>query len=144
MNEPFATTYGAMPPPTGARVGWGPVGRERGTGVSILLFVVTLGIYSYVWFYQVHAEMKRHKGSGLGGGLALLLTVLVGFAMPFVTSAEVGELYRLREERAPVRGWTGLWYLPGSFIIIGPIVWFVKTNGALNRYWRSVSENAAH
>jgi hypothetical protein len=32
---------------------------------------------------------------------------------------------------------TGLWYFPGVLILVGPIVWFVKTNGALNDYWRS-------
>ncbi len=37
----------------------------------------------------------------------------------------------------PVSGATGLWYFPACFILIGPIVWFVKTNGALNEYWRS-------
>jgi hypothetical protein len=26
----------------------------------------------------------------------------------------------------------------GAFILIGPLVWLVKTNGALNAYWRSV------
>ena len=35
-------------------------------------------------------------------------------------------------------GLTGLWYFPGMLILIGPIVWFVKTNGALNNYWRSM------
>ncbi len=33
---------------------------------------------------------------------------------------------------------TGLWYFPGSLILVGPIIWFVKTNNALNDYWRSV------
>ena len=34
-------------------------------------------------------------------------------------------------------GATGLWYFPGIFLIVGPLVWFIKTNGALNAYWRS-------
>ena len=34
---------------------------------------------------------------------------------------------------------TGLWaLLLGWFFFVGLIVWFVKTNGALNDYWRSV------
>jgi hypothetical protein len=39
--------------------------------------------------------------------------------------------------RKPVSGATGLWYFPGMFILVGPLVWFVKTNGALNAYWRA-------
>jgi hypothetical protein len=40
--------------------------------------------------------------------------------------------------RAPVSGVTGLWYFPGIFLLVGPLIWFIKTNGALNAYWRSV------
>lgn len=32
---------------------------------------------------------------------------------------------------------TGLWLALGWIIIVGPIVWFVKTNGALNTYWQA-------
>ena len=34
-------------------------------------------------------------------------------------------------------GWTGLWLVPGAILIIPAIVWFVKVQGALNRYWES-------
>jgi len=115
----------------------GPLGKIRGTGVSILLTIVTLGIYSIVWFYKTHAEMKRHTGIGLGGGVALLLAIVVGFVMPYFTSSEVGKLYGYKSRKAPVSGLTGLWYFPGSFILVGPLVWFIKTNGALNAYWRT-------
>lgn len=106
--------------------------------MTILLVIVTLGIYSYVWFYFVHDEMKRHTGRGLGGGLAVLLAVVVGVVMPFFTSNEVGEMYEARREPPPVSTMTGLWNFPGALIIVGPIIWFVKTNDALNRYWVSL------
>jgi hypothetical protein len=116
-----------------------PVGRIRGTGVSIALTVITLGIYSIVWFYKVHSEMKAHTGgAGLGGGLAAVLALFLGIVMPFVTSSEVGDLYRRAGMAAPVSGATGLWYFPGTFIVIGPLVWFIKTNAAVNSYWRSL------
>ncbi|GAB2640648.1 hypothetical protein GCM10027270_31590 [Nocardioides ginkgobilobae] len=41
-------------------------------------------------------------------------------------------------QKEPVSGATGLWYFPGMFILVGPIIWFVKTNGALNDYWKSL------
>lgn len=183
--------YGAPPPPYGppgygyGQPGWsgpayyfGPPGRIRPTGTSILLFIVTLGIYGFIYNYQVHDEMKRHSGRGIGGGIALLLTFLAGVAMPFITPMEVGGLYALRGRRPPVNGWTGLWYLVPAFggwfagfialfavsataastgspsaafsvaflfplifigaAIAGGIVWFMKTNDALNAYWQSL------
>ncbi len=116
----------------------GPVGRVRGTGITMLLFVITLGIWSFVYYYQTHEEMKRHSGEGIGGVLALVLSIFVGIASPYLLSHEVGGLYERRGQQKPVSAATGLWVFPGMFILVGPIVWFVKTNGALNAYWRSL------
>lgn len=131
-------TAGYAPVPRSAAAHGAPVGKIRGTGVCILLMFVTFGIYSLVWYYQTHSEMKRHSGQGIDGGIALILAFFVGFVMPYITSSEVGNLYQQRGQAKPVSGATGLWYLPGMFLIVGPLVWFIKTNGALNSYWRSV------
>jgi Na+-transporting NADH:ubiquinone oxidoreductase subunit NqrD len=89
-----------------------------------------------------HDEMKKHTGDGLGGGLALVLAIFIGIASPFLSSSEVGKLYERRGMRAPVSGVTGLWVLRLSwFFLVGAMVWFVKTNGALNAYWRSQGAN---
>lgn len=114
-----------------------PVGRVRGTGACIALAIVTLGFYSLYWFDKTHQEMKNHAGTGMGGGVALVLAFFIGMVMPFVTSGEVRDLYRRAGMARPVSGATGLWYFPGMFILIGPLVWFIKTNSALNSYWRS-------
>jgi Domain of unknown function (DUF4234) len=138
---PASPPGGYLPAPYGSYpVVGGPaqIGSTRSTGLAMFLYVITFGIYGLYWFYVVHDEMKRHKGSGLGGGLALLLAFLVGFVMPYITSSEAGELYERRGQPKPVSGLTGLWYFPGALILVGPIVWFVKTNGAINSYWRSV------
>lgn len=116
----------------------GPIGQIRGTGICILLTIITLGIYPIIWYYKVHEEMKQHTGVGLGGLVALLLALFVGVASPFLCSGEVGDLYARQGREKPVTGLTGLWVIPGFLLLlIGPIVWFVKTNGALNEYWRS-------
>lgn len=116
----------------------GPVGKIRGTGACVLLTIVTLGFYSWYWFYKTHDEMKRHSGNGIGGGIALILAIFVGIVMPFISSAEVGNLYERKGQAKPVSAATGLWYiLLGWLLFIGAIVWFVKTNAALNAYWRS-------
>ena len=114
------------------------VGQIRSTGACIGLTIVTLGIYSLYWYYKVHDDMKRHSGTGLGGVVALILALFVGVVSPFFASSEVGMLYERRGQEKPVRGKTGLWYIPGILILVGPIVWFVKTNAALNDYWRSL------
>jgi hypothetical protein len=135
-----ARAYGQPP----AAYGSGEIGKIRPTGIAILLCLVTLGIYAWVWYYKTFDEMRRHRRSGFGGGLSILLNVLslfIPFAslpLPYLSSSEVGQLYELRGEPKPVSGLTGLWFFPGLLIIVGPIVWFVKTNGALNRYWESL------
>lgn len=59
--------------------------------------------------------------------------------MPVITAGEVGSLYERGGQPAPVSGVTGLWCFPGIVLFfIGPLVWFVKTNGAPNAYRRSV------
>lgn len=135
---PMTQQMGSNMATYGQPVGPAPIGQIRSTGMCIVLTIVTLGFYSLYWWYAVHEEMKRNTGRGLGGLLALLLAIFVGIAMPYVTSNEVGDVYAQQGKARPVTWVTGLWYFPGIFILIGPIVWFVKTNGAINDYWRSL------
>lgn len=113
-----------------------PVGKIRGTGVAILLTIITFGIYPLFWYFGVHSDMKRATNTGLGGGIALLLAIFVGIVMPFITASEVGNLYKAKGQPAPVSALTGLWIL---LPIVGALIWFVKVNGALNAYWRAAA-----
>ncbi len=134
-----AATGSAPPAPYGAPTGTGAIGQVRDTGTCILLTIVTLGFYTWYWYYKTHEEMKQHTGQGIGGGIALLLAIFVSIVMPFLSSNEVGNLYERRGQAKPVSAVTGLWFLLlGWFFFVGAIVWFVKTNGALNNYWRSL------
>ena len=136
-----AMAGGAAPAPA---AGYAPyagnpaaLGKIRGTGACVLLTIVTLGFYSLYWYYKTSEEMKEHSGEGIGGPIALILALFVGFVMPFISSHEAGKLYERRGKPAPVSAMTGLWYiLLGWLFLIGAIVWFVKTNGAINDYWR--------
>lgn len=110
----------------------GPVGEIRSTGMCFLLTIVTLGIYIFVWYFKTHEELKRHTGTGIGGLIAVVLALFVGIAMPFLTAHEVGKMYERRGQEAPVSAITGLWTL---IPLLGLIIWFVKTNGAINEYW---------
>jgi Domain of unknown function (DUF4234) len=126
--------YGAPGAPAGLAQA-GQIGKVRSTGTCILLFIVTLGIYGWFWYYNTHEEMKRHTGEGIGGVLALILGIFVSIVMVFLTPNEVGRLYQRRGQQQPVSALTGLWVL---IPFAGAIIWFVKTNGALNAYWRSL------
>jgi hypothetical protein len=103
--------------------------------------------------------MRFHTGDGIGGAVALVLAIFAGIASPFLLSGEVGRLYERSGRPQPVTAVTGLWALPvylltvlpiygalgGSSILLvaitvlslgSPVVWFVRTNSALNAYWQ--------
>ena len=130
-NVPAHAQYG---PPQG------PIGQIRPTGMIMLLFFVTLGIWSFVYYYQTHEEMKRHTGEGIGGVIAVVICLFVGLVNPFLLSHEVGQLYSRRGQEPPVTALTGLWFFPGMFILVGPFIWFIQTNRALNEYWQSMGQ----
>jgi hypothetical protein len=134
--------YGQAPvgyAPAGLQRPLGPIGKVRSTWAVIGLSIITFGLYSLYYYYATHEEMKQHSGEGVGGAIGLVLTIFtLGLVTPFVLPNEVGNLYARQGRPRPVSATTGLWVLLGSFILIGPLVWLIKTNGALNAYWRSV------
>lgn len=120
-----------------------PVGHPRGIGFGILLFIVTLGFYGWYWVYKTEEEMKQQTGDGIGGVLALVIWILLSPVMAFVIPAEVQNMYAKDGQQSPVTGWTGLWLFPFGVFIVPAIVWFVKVQGALNRYWEEKGPEAA-
>ncbi|MBA2740719.1 MAG: DUF4234 domain-containing protein [Actinobacteria bacterium] len=121
----------------------GPPGQPRGIGFGILLFIVTIGFYGWYWVYKTHEELKQHTGDGLGGVLGLVVWILVSPVSAFVIPSEIGNMYKRAGKEPPVSGWTGLWLFPGAILVIPAIVWFVKVQGALNRYWEAPAATAA-
>jgi uncharacterized BrkB/YihY/UPF0761 family membrane protein len=117
----------------------GPLGQRRGIGFGILLFIVTFGFYSWYWVFKTQDEVKNHSGQGLGGVLGLVVWILISPVSAFVIPSEVGKMYSQDGQQAPVTGWTGLWLFPFGIFLIPAIVWFVKIQGALNRYWDAKS-----
>jgi hypothetical protein len=115
----------------------GRVGRPRGIGFGILLFIVTFGFYGWYWVFKTQEETKEHTGQGLGGVLGLVVWILISAVSAFVIPSEVGKMYSQDGRAAPITGWTGLWLFPGAIFIIPAIVWVVKVQGALNRYWEA-------
>ena len=121
----------------------GPLGRPRGIGFGILLYIVTIGFYGWYWIYKTAEEMGKHTGEGLGGVLALVIWILLYPVMAFVIPSEIGKMYERDGQAPPVNGWTGLWLFPFGFLVVPAIVWFVKVQRALNTYWESKGATAA-
>src|ERR687891_897882 len=115
----------------------GPVGHRRNVLFVLLIGLVTLGIYTLDWAYKTHEEMKQHTGDGLGGVLGLVVWILISPVSAFVIPSEIGRMYRDAGREPPLTGWTGLWLFPFGVFIVPAIVWFVKVQGSLNRYWES-------
>jgi hypothetical protein len=120
----------------------GPLGRRRGIGFGILLFIVTIGIYGWYWAYKTQEEMRQRTGEGLGGVVGLVIWIIINPVSAFVIPSEVGKMYAKDGRKPPVTGWTGLWLFPFGFLIVTAILWFVKVQGALNDYWESAGASA--
>lgn len=110
----------------------GPIGQQRSVGVTILLTIVTFGIWSIVWVFQNAKELKDYSGKGLGGVVHLLIFLLLGILTPFLLASEVEDLYQSEGRESPVSALTGVWIL---LPIVGGIIWYVKMQGAINAFW---------
>jgi hypothetical protein len=117
----------------------GPLGQPRGIGFAILMAIITFGIYSLYWVFKTQEEVKEHSGIGIGGVLGLVVYLVVSPVTWFLIPSDVGKLFKADGREAPFTGWTGLWLL---LPIVGAFVWFIKVQGALNRYWESKSATA--
>ena len=121
----------------------GPLGQPRGIGFGILMFIITLGIYSLYWVYKTQEETKQRTGEGLGGVLGLVIWIVISAVSAFVIPSEIGKMYQKDGKQAPISGWTGLWLFPFGWLIIPAIVWFVKVQGSLNGYWEAEASASA-
>lgn len=122
----------SQPPPSAPAGATGAVGKIRSPGIVLLLMIVTLGIYSFVWWYKSFQEMKDYSGEGLGGLVGLLLAFC--YVSYFMLPAEVGNLYARDGKEKPVTGVTGLWNL---LPLVGTLIWLWKTQNALSEFWAS-------
>src|SRR6267143_6265606 len=83
----------------------GPVGNTRSIGLSILWAILTLGIYTFVWTYKTHEEIKRYSGNGVGGVIGFVIYFLISPVTFFIVPSEVRYMYEdLDGQHSPVRG----------------------------------------
>jgi hypothetical protein len=117
--------------PPGARA---PIGRPRSVGLTILVSVVTLGIWTWVWSYWNGEELKTYRREGLGGVAYLLLTIFISPVTMFLLAGEVERLYTQEGEQPRITAMWGLWFL---LPLIGNIIWYVRIQRAINEFWQA-------
>lgn len=137
FDPPTATPQSGWSPAPTAPTGAPPTALSsvyHSTGVVILLSIVTFGIWTLVWSYRTGDDLKRYNGTGLGGGLMLLIAVLASPVVMFLVPSEIENMYQRDGRQSPVGALLGLWFL---LPLIGNIIWYVKVQRALNDFWIS-------
>ena len=112
----------------------GPVGKIRNPWAVIIFSIITIGIYTLYWTYQVFRELKEHTGQGVGPVIALIIEILINVVNLFLLPSEIGNMYAAEGQEKPVSGVAGFWNL---IPLVGTIIWFIKVQGTLNRHRES-------
>ncbi len=144
-SGPAAGGYpSAPPPPAGYQPAYGgaPSGQVPpnlggvfyNKGLNILLAIVTCGVWSAVWSWKAHGDLKRYNGDGLGEVAGLLLGLFVSPVVMFTVPNEIQKMYERDGRQSPVTTLWGLWFL---LPLIGNIIWYLKVQDALNDFWLS-------
>ena len=109
-------------------------------GLTILLMIVTLGIWGFFWTYRTSEDLKRYNGDGLGGVLGVVLYFIVHVVLMFTIPNEIDAMYKRAGRASPISAIWGLWFL---LPLIGNIVWYVKVQRSLNEFWLSAGSRPA-
>ena len=76
-------------------------GAFYGTGLVILLMIVTLGIWGIFWSYRTNEDLKRYNGDGLGGVLAIVIYLLLSIILMFTIPNEIEKMYQRERTQEP-------------------------------------------
>jgi len=125
------------PPPASAPaqsidLGGRQPGKRRSVGLTILISIITCGVWTWVWAYKNGDELKRFRKDGIGGVGYLFITIFISPVTMFLMANEVENAYREADREPPITTLWGLWFL---LPIIGLFVWYIKIQGALNELW---------
>ncbi|HZJ26466.1 MAG TPA: DUF4234 domain-containing protein [Acidimicrobiia bacterium] len=130
------TAASVTPPPAQPvpGTGGGPIGKPRSTGLTIVLSIVTLGVWTWLWSYWNGDELKDYRRDGVGGVGYLLITLFIAPVTMFMMANEVEKLYVGEGEEPRITTMWGLWFL---LPLIGNIIWYVRIQSAINEFWQA-------
>lgn len=106
--------------------------KVRSPLLVVVFSIITVGLYTWYWAYQVGREMREFNGSGLGPGLNLVLAIFLNIVLLFTIPNDVRSTYEREGRTTDISAWTALWNL---IPIAGTIVWFYKVQNRLNDLW---------
>ena len=109
-----------------------PLGKARSIGLTILLTIVTFGIWTFFWSYMTGEDLKRYRHDGLGGVVYVIINFLLSPVVMFLMADEVAKLYEDAGEKPPITAVWGLWFL---LPLIGHLIWYIRIQNALNTFW---------
>ena len=93
--------------------------KYRSMGKQVLLVIVTLGIYTIYWFYQIGTELKENA-KDLAASPALWTVLLFVPFGAIYSYYKFGELY---ERWSPDH--FNKWLLFVLYLVFAPAVWFI-------------------
>jgi hypothetical protein len=111
-----------------------PIGKPRSVGLTILVAIVTFGIWTWVWSYLNGEELRNYRRQGLGGVAYLLFTIFIVPVTMFVMANEVEQMYVQAGEQPRITTIWGLWFL---LPLIGNIIWYIRIQNAINQFWQA-------
>ena len=109
-----------------------PLGKARSIGLTILLTIVTFGIWTFFWSFWTGEDLKRYRHDGLGGLVYLLINFILSPVVMFLMADEVAKLYEDAGEEPPITAIWGMWFL---LPLIGHLIWYIRIQNALNTFW---------
>lgn len=112
-----------------------PIGRPRSVGLTILVSILSLGLWTWVWSYMNGEELRAYRGNqGLGGLAYLIITIIISPVTMFMMAYEVESMYRDEGEEPRITALWGLWFL---LPLIGNLIWYIRIQNALNAFWQA-------
>lgn len=112
----------------------GPIGKPRSVGLTILVTIVTFGFWTWIWSYWNGEELKNYRRDGIGGVAFLLFTIFIVPVTMFLMANEVERMYTDAGEEPQITTMWGLWFL---LPLIGNIIWYIRIQNAINRFWQT-------
>jgi hypothetical protein len=130
------TISAVPPPPEQPATEWPhvPIGTPRSVGLTILVTVVTFGIWAWIWSYWNGEELETYRRDGVGGVAFMLFTIFFVPVTMFLMASEVEKMYMDAGEEPRITALWGLWFL---LPLIGNIIWYVRIQNAINEFWQA-------
>jgi hypothetical protein len=93
--------------------------KNRNMIVQVILTIITLGIYTIYWFYQISMEMKNIANDTYASPALWTVLLFIPFGA-FYSYYKFSELY----ERISVEKFNR-WLLFVLYLVFSPAVWFI-------------------